>query len=125
MVQMKGFISIAREIQLCQADKFSNIFLGIGGFHLEKVIICCLGAYLETCGIKHIFVEQEIFGPGVVNTVMNGGHYARGKRGMTLLAETMEHLQIKAFLQQCDIEMFGDVSEKITLLSVINGKSRK
>ena len=119
----EGVYSIAREIQLCQPDKSSNIFLGIGGFHLEKVIICCLGAYLETCGIKHIFVEQEIFGPGVVNTVMNGGHYVRGKRGMTLLAETMEQLQIKAFLQQCDIEMFGDVSEKITLLQSLKGNS--
>ena len=111
-----GVYRIAKEIQLCQPDKFSNIFLGIGGFHLEKVIIGCLGAYLETSGIQNIFVEHEIFGPGVVNTVMNGGNYVRGKRGISLLAESMEQLQITAFLQQYDIEMFGGMSEKITQL---------
>ena len=31
-----------------------------------------------------MFTENEVFGPGVVKTVMNGRHYVRGKRGMTL-----------------------------------------
>ena len=84
----EGVYHIAKEIQLCEPDKFDNIFLGIGGFHLEKVIIGCLGAYLETCGIENVFVEQEIYGPGVVKSVMNGGNYVRGKRGMTLLTES-------------------------------------
>ena len=35
---------------------------------------------------------------------------------MSLLAESMEQLLMKAFLQQCNIEMFGSMSEKITLL---------
>ena len=38
-------------------------------------------------------MENEIFGPGVVKTVMNGGHYVRGERGMTLTYEALHRLQ--------------------------------
>ena len=39
--------SIAKEIQLVKPDEFSNIFLGLGGFFMEKILLACLGAYLE------------------------------------------------------------------------------
>ena len=54
------------------------------------MIVGCLGTYLETSGLQNILVEHEIFGPGVVNTVMSGGDYVRAKRGMSLLSEAME-----------------------------------
>ena len=85
----EGVYHVAKEIQLCHPEKFNNIFLGIRGFHLEKVVIGCLGAYLESSGIQNLMVEEEIFGPTVVNSVMNGGNYIRGKRGMSLIAEVM------------------------------------
>jgi hypothetical protein len=78
----EGVYHMAKEIQLLYPEKFSNIFLGIGGFHLEKVVIGCLGSYLECSGIHHILVEEKVFGPAVVNSVMSGGNYVRGKRGM-------------------------------------------
>ena len=43
---------IAKEIQLSKADKFKNIFLGLIGFHTEKIIIACCGQYLEESGIQ-------------------------------------------------------------------------
>ena len=43
----EGVYHIAKEIQLIHPEKFENIFLGIGGFYLEKVVIGCLGTYLE------------------------------------------------------------------------------
>ena len=54
---------------------------------MEKVVIGCLGTYLECSGIHHLLVEEKIFGPGVVNSVMSGGNYVRGKRGMALIKE--------------------------------------
>ena len=39
-----------REIQLLSHDSLDNIFLGPGGFHMEKVVIACLGKYFKgTC----------------------------------------------------------------------------
>ena len=46
---------------------------------MEKVILGCLGLYLETSGVDNILIELEIFGPGVVNTVMSGGDYIKSK----------------------------------------------
>ena len=62
----EGVYRIAKELQLLDPDGFSNIFIGLGGFHLEKVIISCIGKFLEESGTENIFVENEIFVPGVV-----------------------------------------------------------
>ena len=53
----EGMYYTAKEIQLLYPQKFSNIFLGIGGFHLEKVVIGYLGTYLESSGIQNLLVE--------------------------------------------------------------------
>ena len=43
----EGVYHTAKEMQLLYPQKFSNIFLGIGGFHLEKVVSGCLGTHFE------------------------------------------------------------------------------
>ena len=56
----EGAYHFAKEIQLSYPQKFSNIFLGIGGFHLEKVVIGCLGTYLKSSGIQNLLVEEKV-----------------------------------------------------------------
>ena len=34
---------IAKEVQLFQPDKFDNIFLGMGGFHTDKIVSASIG----------------------------------------------------------------------------------
>ena len=46
----EGVYRIAKELQLLDRDGLSNIFIGLGGFHLEKVIISCIGKFLEESG---------------------------------------------------------------------------
>ena len=47
----EGVYCITKEIQL-MIPEFTNIlFLGLGGFHMEKIVLVCLGSYLETSGI--------------------------------------------------------------------------
>ena len=38
-------------------------------------------------------MESTVFGSGVVNSVMSGGNYIRGKRGIVLIAEALQQLQ--------------------------------
>ena len=59
---VEGVYRIAKELQPLDPDGFSNIFIGLGGFHLEKVIISCIGKFLEESGTENIFVENEILG---------------------------------------------------------------
>lgn len=77
----EGVYRIAKEIQLLRPNEFDNIFLGLGGFHTEKVLLACIGKYIENIGVEEILVENEIFGPAVVKSVLNAGHYGRAKRG--------------------------------------------
>ena len=43
----EGVYPIAKETQLVKPDESGNLFLGLGGFHMEKTLLACLGAYLE------------------------------------------------------------------------------
>ena len=42
----EGVYHIAKEIQLLKPEQFNNIFLGLGGFHMEKIVLACLGTYI-------------------------------------------------------------------------------
>ena len=50
----------AREIQLLQLQEFDNIFLGLGGFHMEKFVLACLGSFLKESGAINVFAETEV-----------------------------------------------------------------
>ena len=47
----EGVCRVAKELQLLDSARFDNIFLGLRGFHTEKVMIACCGKYLEDTGI--------------------------------------------------------------------------
>ena len=81
----EGVYKIAKEIQLLRPQEFDNIFLGLGGFHMEKVVLACLGSFLKESGAMSVFVETEVFGPVAIDSVLNGGHYVRAKRGKSFV----------------------------------------
>ena len=70
----EGVYKIAKELQLLNEKEFDNIFLGLGGFHMEKVLLACCGLFVEDVGVENLFVENEIFGPGIVKSVLSGGN---------------------------------------------------
>ena len=43
----EGVYRLAKELQLLFPETFDDIFLGLGGFHMEKTIIACIGKYLQ------------------------------------------------------------------------------
>ena len=68
---------------------------------------------MEESGVENVFVENEIFGPGVVKTVMNGGHYVRGKRGMGLISLALHRLQLIELIKVTDYSQFQGLLENI------------
>ena len=66
----EGVYHIAREIQLLSPDSF-DAFLGLGGFHMEKGVMACLGKYLKDTGIDKVLINTEIYGPISIETVLN------------------------------------------------------
>ena len=101
----EGIYQLAKEIQLLKPEQFGNLFIGLGGFHMEKIIIACLGRFLEHIGVDSVLVEADVFGENVVGSlVMGGGHYIKGKGGLSLIAEAITALQIEQFEFECDTE---------------------
>ena len=111
----EGVYHIAKEIQLLYPQKFGNTFPRIGGFHLQKVVIG-LGMYLELSGIQNLLLKKVY---AVVNSVMSGGNYIRGKGWISLIAEAMEQLQVYSFLHSSHAEIFSELFDKIDKLMIM------
>ena len=97
----QGVYHIARVIQLPSSDSF-DVFLGLGGFHMEKVLMACTGKYLTGTGIDKVLINTEIYGPISIETVLNGGHYADANQAYSLIAEILHVLQLYTFFTQND-----------------------
>ena len=53
---------------------------------------------MENTGKENVLVEHDIYGPGVMKSVMSDSNYIHGKRDMVLLAKKLERLQRDTFL---------------------------
>ena len=96
----EGVYRIAKEIQLLKPEQFNNIFLGLGGFHMEKIVLACLGAYLEPSGIFSVLVETECYGPDTINSVISGSHYSRARTAHSMIHEVLMSMMFEAFMEE-------------------------
>ena len=100
MVHCEGVYCIAKEIQLMKPDEFSNIFLGLGRFHWEKILLACLGAYLEPSGMFAVLVETECYDTDVIKTVISGFHYSRDRTAHSMIHEVLTSMMLEGFLSE-------------------------
>ena len=113
----EGVYRIAKEIQFLNQGEFENIFLGLGGFHMEKIVLACCGQFLKPLGVQNVFVANEIFGPAVAeNQVMSGKHYKYSRQGMRLFSEAAERIRFQNFVNQLPIEHQQRLKIQIELL---------
>ena len=113
-----GVYHIAKEPQLLFPTNFDNIFLGLRAFHITKIIINCLGQYLEDSGIVEALVETEVFGPKVVKTVLKGSHYFRGVRGMGIIAEVLQRIELREFFAIIEHEIYKPLFTHLKTMEV-------
>lgn len=97
----EGAYHLPKEIQHIHPEKFSNIFFGLGGYHLQKVVLPFIGLYLKKSGASENIVETETMDPHSAESALNGNHYARAVRAIGMFCEVMQTLQWKAFVDQC------------------------
>ena len=96
----EGVYHIAREITLRHKDELQDMVLCLGSFHMIKVLLGCLGKFIEGSGAESIFVENSVFGINVVQSVLSGSNYVRSVEGMMLLCEVMERIRYCAFFKE-------------------------
>ena len=49
---------------------------------MDKVVIACIGKYLEDSGVENILVGNKAFGPQIVQNILNGTHYSHVLRSL-------------------------------------------
>ena len=111
----EGVYCVAKEIQFLQPETFSNLFLGLGGFHFEKIVYGCIGSYLEPSGISSVLVATQCVCTEVMKSVMEGTDYVRSKEGLSRIHEALFTLMLEQFL--VDTENVLDVKRITDLIS--------
>ena len=89
---------------------------------MEKFMIACCGNDLEDTGIDSIFVENEVYRSENVKSVMNGGNYVRGIRGMGMISEVLITLLLGQYTLQTkeDDKFEGIVQQARSLAQLIS-----
>ena len=89
---------IAKELQLLLSPKFDNVFIGIGGLHIEIILMVCCGLYLKDIAVQDIFVNNEISGPVVAgHAVMSRKNYVLSRGAMRNLSEAANPIRLDKF----------------------------
>ena len=73
-----------------------------------------MGTHLESSGIQNLLVKEKVYEPAPVNSVM-----IQGKRGISLIAEAMEQLQVYSFLQSSYGGVFSELFNKINEIIIM------
>ena len=77
------------------ATKFENIVLCLATLHRTNF----LEKYLRNNGAESIWTQYSVFGPNVVQCVLDGTHYVSSFKGMIFQYERMERLQLLVFFK--------------------------
>ena len=96
----EGVYLIVQDLQLLNPSLFENIFLGRGGFHMEKkpkypvVAVTSKSVELEVCLLRIRYLVQELFSQFCLESTT----YV-AKKGIMMLAETSLQLQFQEYLR--------------------------
>ena len=98
----EGVFAPAADIYLEETDKFKDMFLCLGHFHWTRVLLRCQGKLLRRSGPDDALIDIAVFGPGVIESVLNGSHYVRALTGMLIVEDTIKSLQWQMFWHDKD-----------------------
>ena len=80
----------------------------LGAFHMAKCVLHCIGKYVKGCGLEDSFLETNIFGLKVLESVLSASNYVRALRGIQILQCSIEAVKWQAFWEFHPPEQFSD-----------------
>ena len=86
--------------QFVKPDESGNLFLGLGGFCIVKILLACLGAYLEPSRMFAVLVETECYGADVIKSVISGSRYSRARTAHSMIYEVLMSMMLEGFLSK-------------------------
>ena len=120
----EGVFCIVADIFLHEPDTFKDIFPCMGPFHWCRILLRCAGKLLRGTGIDDALVECGIFGPIVIDTVLNGSHYVRALTGMLVVEDVVMKMAWKAFWYYKSKDNYPILTEILELSKKLHKKER-
>ena len=81
----EGVFRLVLNIFLKKQSEFKCLIPMLGGFHMAKCVLHCIGKYLNGCGLEDGLVEINIFGIKILESVLSASHYTSALRGIQIL----------------------------------------
>lgn len=97
-------------------QKYSKIFIHMGGFHTEAAYFKAMGKFIDGCGLTHMMVESQLLAPGSVNGFITGKHFNRCRKLHPIASLAIQILHFQSFLNINKIEISDDLMTIITTL---------
>ena len=79
----------AKVIQWRMPDKFKDIIIRMGGFHMALNFMAVIGKLYSGSGLEDLLIESGIYNECTVTKVVHGKSYNRGVRTWKLVFEAM------------------------------------
>ena len=97
----EGVFRIVLSIYLKKQDKLSNMIPMLGGFHMAKCVLHCIG---------NVLIETGVFGAKVLEATLTGTRYVRSFRGMLILFSAISSLKWSAFSETINHDQFNEIN---------------
>lgn len=96
--------------------KYKNVFIHMGGFHVEAAYFKAIGKFVDESGLTHMMVQSELLASGSVNGFIAGKHFNRCRKLHPIAALAIQILHFESFLNLYEIEISNDLMVVITTL---------
>ena len=73
----QAIYEIVLSLQKKHSDKYGQVIIRMGGFHIAMNFLCAIGHLMNETGLKDILTEVGVYQPGTAKTILGGkGYYA-------------------------------------------------
>ena len=119
---------IALDITWHDPERFANVIIQLGGFHIMCSYLGALGKMMCGSGFEDILMQAGVCAGGSIDKVMAGKHFNRAVRVHQLMLEATERLLLEAFLTQsnrycqfpAELQTLAEAPSHISLEAVVH-----
>ena len=98
----------ALDIVSQRPDEFSPVVLRLGSSHISCMFLAVKGKRFRDAGLLDTLMESGVAGPASASSALDGGQYNRGVRYHKVVAEALERLRWKAFVDTTGEDQLAD-----------------
>ena len=116
----QALYSKATEIAWKHHERYNNVILMMGNFHIICNLLSTIGKLFGDAGMRDLAVESGVIAAGSVDKVLEGKHYNRAVRFHKLMYEALIRVAYKGFVEWLDINRPEDATSLDDIQPLLN-----